>query len=419
MLLTSYAATASELDSQRIDFASGERAGQPSVTVDPREGFVVTWQERDGEDSLLRFAVIDASGAELRRGTIARGRDWFVNGADFPSLAVLDNGDWVSFTLRKSAPDTYAYDIHLQRSLDAGLSWGEPIRIHRDETRTEHGFVSMVAAGKDVVRLVWLDGRRMALDDDQATTEPADHDHASGDHGDPAAEHMTLRSAALDRKGVPFDEQELDDLTCACCQTDAVRLADGMLVAYRDRSRAEVRDIQLVEHRQGQWSAPRRLHPDNWVIAGCPVNGPALAASDGRIGALWPTMASGKMALQFSLPAAGAAGVEGESGNEDDHDEAPHATHTLTDADGELGRVDLVGWRAGRWLYTRLTSAEGSASLQLTLLDHAGQPVRALELAEKVGGFPRMAVQDEVALVVWTEQPAGPGSARIGLARVW
>jgi hypothetical protein len=403
LLLTSHVATASELDWQRIDFVSGERAGQPSVAVDPREGFVVTWQERDGDDSVLRYAVIDPAGTELRRGTIARGRDWFVNGADFPSLAVLDNGDWVSFTLRKSAPDTYAYDIHLQRSIDAGLSWGDTIRIHRDDTRTEHGFVSMVAAGKDVVRVVWLDGRRMAVDE-QADSQSGSHDHASGDHGDPAAEHMTLRSAALDRRGIPFDEHELDDLTCACCQTDAVRLGDGMLVAYRGRTRAEVRDIQLVGHHDGRWSAPRPLPADGWVIAGCPVNGPALAIADGRPAALWPTMANGPMALKF-------APADGE-GNFSD-------AMTLTDAEGELGRVDLAGWTGGHWLYSRLTSAAGSATLQLALLDDAGLELTTLELAQRVGGFPRLAVKDDVALVVWAEQPAGPGSARIGMARVW
>ncbi len=410
LLLASLTATATELEWQRVDFVSGERAGQPSVTVDGREGFVVTWQERDGEDSVLRFAVIDVAGAELRRGTIARGRDWFVNGADFPNLTVLDNGDWVSFYLQKSAPDTYAYDVQVVRSLDTGESWGDPVRVHRDGTRTEHGFVSMVAAGDDAVRLVWLDGRNMASDahDEHAGAESPGHDHASADHASAghtdAAEHMTLRSAALNRKRVPYDEIELDELTCACCQTDAVRTDDGMLVAYRGRTGAEVRDIQLVGHHDGSWSPPRPLPADGWVIGGCPVNGPALAIAEGRVAALWPTMANGPLALKFAL-------ADGEGHFSD--------AMTLTDAEGELGRVDLAGWTGGHWLYSRLTSAAGSATLQLALLDDAGLELKTLELADRVGGFPRLAVQEDVALVVWAEQPTGPGSARIGVARVW
>lgn len=403
-LLMSLTATASELDWQRIDFVSGERAGQPSVTVDPREGFVVTWQEREGDDSVLRFAVIDTAGAELRRGTIARGRDWFVNGADFPNLAVLDNGDWVTFTLRKSAPDTYAYDVHLQRSIDAGLSWGEPVRIHSDGTRTEHGFVSMVAAGADVVRLVWLDGRRMADGHNEHAASSDRSGHVDADHGDPAAEHMTLRSAALGRAGKPFDEHELDDLSCACCQTDAVRIGpDGMLVAYRDRDPTELRDIQLISYSEGDWSAPRLLHVDGWIIAGCPVNGPALAMAQGRMAALWPTMAGGTMALKFAL-----GDVSGRFAT----------ARTLSDAAGELGRVDLAGWAEG-WLYSRVSSHNGVLSLWLARLDAQGTSDAAIKLADKIGGFPRLAVHQGTGLVVWAEQGERSGSSRIGIARVW
>ena len=57
---------------------TGAKAAQPSVTVDPKEGFVVTWQEKDGEGSALRYAVLDPAGLERRRGLVSSGTERFV-----------------------------------------------------------------------------------------------------------------------------------------------------------------------------------------------------------------------------------------------------------------------------------------------------------------------------------------------------
>jgi hypothetical protein len=390
LLLISLAPAAAALQVERLPFASGERAGQPSVAVDPREGFVVTWQEREGEANALRFAVIDPAGAERRRGSVVVGSDWFVNGADFPNLAVLDNGDWVTFFLQKTSPGTYSYEVRLLRSRDAGASWDAPIVIHRDGTDTEHGFVSLIADGDDRVRAVWLDGRHMAA-----------HGEANGHEHGAASEQMTLRSAALGRDGVLRDEYELDDLTCACCQTDAVRLNGRQIVAYRDRSREEVRDISLVEFADGAWSAPRPLHRDGWTIAACPVNGPALATDGRRVAALWPTMADGQMRVQLALG-------EREFG----------PPVTLASGPSELGRVDLADWTEQRWLATRVAATDRLPTLWLDLVGEDGEVRAARPVASRVGGYPRLASASGVALLVWAEAGQAPGSSQIGMARI-
>jgi hypothetical protein len=370
---------------ERLPFASGERAGQPSVTVDPREGFVVTWQERIDSGSALRYSVIDADGSERRRGTVVTGDDWFINGADFPSLVVLDNGDWVTFFLQKTSPGTYSYAVHTLRSRDAGASWDPPLVIHRDGTDTEHGFVTLVADGGDRVRAVWLDGRHMAGAGDA---------HAHG-----SSEHMTLRSAAWGRDGRLQDEHEIDDLTCACCQTDAVRVGGRMRVAYRDRSAGEVRDIATVEFVDGAWTAPRILHADGWVMPACPVNGPALAVNSDRVATLWPTMAGGEMRLLLGFGDA-------------------ETVQAIATGPTELGRVDLAAWRDGQWLAARVAAPDHGPTLWLSLLASDGDVQREKPIAAKVGGYPRLATRDGVGLLVWAEQGETPGSSRIGLARV-
>jgi hypothetical protein len=386
LLLLAAALPAKDLTVDRVAFTSGAKAAQPSVTVDRREGFVVTWQERDGEGSALRFAVIDVAGKELRRGLVSSGEDRFINSADFPSLAVLDNGDWVTFWLQKTAEGTYAYEVRTTRSRDQGRTWDAHVVVHRDATPTEHGFVSMAAAGDDRVQLIWLDGRRMAASADA--------------HGEGGDEHMTLRSAVLGRDGVPTAEHELDSLTCACCQTDLVRGEDTTLAVYRDRSEKEIRDIGVVKFTGSKPSAPQRLHNDLWTMPGCPVNGPALAAQGGRFLSVWPTMAAGPMAIRVALSDA----------------QAFKAPITLAEGSAELGRLDVVALPRDGWLVSRVTTTERVPALTLTTLDSEGVTQTDQTVASPVGGYPRLAMHDGTVLVVFTE-PNGSGDSRVAVLR--
>ncbi len=365
---------------ERLAFGAGDGAGQPSVTADRRGGFIVTWQERAGSQASLRYATIDRNGREKRRGRIASGGDWFINWADFPSLAVLANGDWVTHYFEKAAGSPHAYDIRVVRSTDDGATWSRPVTPHRDGTASEHGFVSLVPLQEDRVLAVWLDGR-----------------HTTGAH----AGRMTLRSAVLNRAGALAEERQLDDSTCDCCQTDAARLEDGRtLIAYRDRSPAEVRDISVIERSgQGSWSTPRTVHADGWTIEGCPVNGPAIALNGSRVLTVWPTQAGGTPEVRYSLASSTARGP----------------ARTLATGAGTLGRVDAAAWEDG-FLVTWLGDAGGKAGLQLARIDRTGKVLTRQTVASvtstRMSGNPRLASDGERALLAWIEPaPAKDGQA--------
>ena len=80
-----------------------------------------------------------------------------------------------------------------------------------------------------------------------------------------------------------------------------------MIVAYRDRSPSEVRDIYYVRRENGKWSAPRAIHEDGWEITACPVNGPSIAADGRRVALAWYTEAQDRPRVQIAFsPDAGA-----------------------------------------------------------------------------------------------------------------
>lgn len=380
--------------SERLEFDAGMHASTPSLAVDPARGLVLTWQSREGSTASLNYALLNAEGRELRRGVVASGSDWFVNWADFPSLTVLDNKDWVTYWLQKSAPDTYAYDVRVLRSTNGGGRWSEPLTPHDDGTPTEHGFASLLPLDGARVQLLWLDGRH---------SQGAASDHASG-HSDEGP--MTLRGATINWHGRVEEAQELDALTCSCCQTDAVRIGKRALVVYRDRSDSEIRDIALVERdAKGVWSKPEIVHADGWQVAACPVNGPAIAANGKQALIAWPTLATPPMAVNYRIRNSGKY----------------TPMQQLEQGDAVLGRVDASAAADGGFAISWIGAGAAGAALKLATLDADGKLLRVREVAPlapgRSTGHPRLIWYREAHYLAWTES-LGPGKSRIALERV-
>ncbi len=244
-------------------------SGQQNLTTLPDGRIALSWIESEGRTHFLRFSVLQPDSSWSAPSTVVQGSDWFVNWADFPSMAVVNESFWAAHWLARSGKGTYAYDVNLSLSTDAGEHWGEPLVPHRDGTQTEHGFVSLLP-WRGMVSAVWLDGR-----------------NTEGGHGHGGP--MTLRHALIEDDGRITDEALLDDSVCDCCQTAAAVTSDSILVAYRDRSEEEIRDISVVRFADGVWSEPYPVSRDGWRIPGCPVNGPAIAARGNLVAVAWYT----------------------------------------------------------------------------------------------------------------------------------
>lgn len=203
---------------------------------------------------------------------------------------------------------------------------------------------------------------------------------------------MTLRHADFDARGEQGGSVELDGLTCDCCPTDAARGAGGWIAVYRDRSAEEIRDIRLTRQTTAGWSEPVRVHADGWRIAGCPVNGPAVAAAGERVAVAWFTAAGGRPRVWLAQSADGGRSFG-----------AP----VRIDAGAPLGRVDLVmhprhGLLAG-WLER---TGEGNARFLLRAVAADGTASQALTVtalpARRASGFPHLLATGEGLIAAWT-----------------
>ena len=118
--------------------------------------------------------------------------------------------------------------------------------------------------------------------------------HASGP--------MNLRSAFISSKGDVYENHLVDEMVCDCCQT-SVTVSNGIpIVVYRDRSRDEKRDISISRYIEGNWTKPVSIHDDNWIINGCPVNGPNIDSNGDKVVVSWFSASNGvpKVSLKFS-----------------------------------------------------------------------------------------------------------------------
>jgi hypothetical protein len=366
-------------------------SGEPNLATGPDGKVYLTWIEPAADSAhALRWSALDGAQWTAPR-TIATGRDWFVNWADFPALAVLPGGSMAAHWLQRSGPGTYAYDVRVARSADGGRSWTPGVVPHGDGRQAEHGFVAMWPGAGDSVGLVWLDGR----------------DNEGKEEDDPTAQTQ-LRAGMVSLSAGAAPDVQLDPRTCDCCQNAVALTAEGPLVVYRDRTADEIRDIYSVRWSGGRWSEPRAVHADGWRIAACPVNGPSVMADGRRVAVAWFTAADSlpRVRLAFSDDAG-------------EHWSAPiRVDSTGTAGRVAAGRVDVELLADGA-LVTWLEQVPGGAEIRARRVGHdgaLGEPrTIAASSAARSSGFPRMARHGDDMIFAWT-LPGSP--ARLHTARL-
>lgn len=356
-------------------------SGEPNLAVGPDGSVYLSWIEPAGESAhQLRFATRKRGAEWSEARTIAKGERWFVNWADFPAVLALPDGTLAAHWLARNGPSTYAYEVRVAISRDGGRTWSAGTVPHRDGTATEHGFVSLFPWDAGRAGLVWLDGRKTA-----------------GQSGHAGTAEMALMHTTIAADGSLGPENLLDPRVCDCCQTAVAVTADATIVAYRDRSAAEVRDIATVRYADGRWSEPVVVGADNWEIHGCPVNGPALAAEGARVALAWFSAPAEQGRVQLALSS--------DSGR-------TFGRPVRVDDGRPIGRVDVVVLPGGDAIVSWLEQAAKGAEVRARRITAAGLRGPALTLAQsseaRSSGFPRLERSAREVTVAWRDAADPP-----------
>lgn len=368
--------------------AAGSSA--PDLSIAPDGRLLLSWiNKTQGRRNVLQFgSYTNKGGWQSQPRTVAVGNSLLANWADTPHLRGTPDGAlWMQW-LQTDASKPAAYDTILARSRDGGQSWTQITRVNNDEKAAEHGFAAMWAEGQDSIGIAWLDGR------DKAPGHGEDHDGAGA---------MQLRQLDFDLDLQRGTDTVLDASACDCCQTDAAVTSKGPLVVYRDRSIEEIRDIAVVRRTAGTWGAPVSVHADGWKMAGCPVNGPAIAARghDAVVG--WYSEAGDTPALRLAR-----------STDAGDTFAAP----VVVDSGKQvLGRVDVAMDATQAWV-AWLREANGVQTLMLArYTPDLSRELQRMEIATLKGrgpatGSPKLVVDSTAGWLVWTDVDGGVASLK-------
>ena len=417
LLLFGAACEQSQAPARPMQIEAGPGSSLPRLSAGADNALWLSWVEGLGEQNYrLRFARLLDQGWSAP-ATVVEGSDWFVNWADFPSVVPISAKLAAAHWLTKRPGGTYAYDVAITLSTDDGKSWGSTLSPHTDRSATEHGFVSLFRAGNDL-GAVWLDGRRMAAsgsapsDSKHASGEHDRHGHADGqsdDHNDDNTDGgMSLRFGLISATTGVVIDQEVDPLTCDCCQTGAAVTSDGdVVVVYRDRDENEIRDIYFSRLNNRVWSPGQRLAADNWRIEGCPVNGPAIDADGRNVAVAWFTGADDMPRVRASWSDDGGRSFSG----------------PLEVAAGRtLGRVDIAMLPDGDAVVSWLTAVDdGLAEIRYRRLSQDGSLGRVWTLdatsSARSAGFPQLAAGGDGLVFAWTrvDDPGGIAVATVSL----
>ncbi|MEQ1514242.1 MAG: sialidase family protein [Lysobacteraceae bacterium] len=374
-------------------------SAQPDLAVSPDGRVLLSWiNSGGGRRPALQIAEFYADGHWEGPRTVAVGNSMFTNWADTPHIvATADHALWTHW-LQKSADAPYAYDVMLVRSLDHGMNWSAPRKVHDDGTQTEHGFVSMWAQSEGSLGIAWLDGRHSTEADASKGHDDSAEGHVDG-HGDGHdGGAMTLRAAVFDANLRASAETEIDAMTCDCCQTDVAATADGAVLVYRDRDENEIRDIYAARFDGKTWSKPARVHADDWKMPACPVNGPSVAAQGNDVAVAWYTAAGDEPAVKLARSIDGGTAFA-----------EPVTVDTGT---ATQGRVALAIDAQQVWIVWMREEA-GAQSLWLARYSpDLSKELQRIKLADLQGkgratGFPKLLLNGADAHVVWTDVADG------------
>jgi hypothetical protein len=298
---------------------------------------------------------------------VTSGADLLANWADTPVVAAAGDGALYAAWLVKIGQ---GYGVRMGRSSDAGATWRELGWLHADRSAAEHGFVSLAAEGSGV-RAIWL----------------------GGENAEKAGGSTALLTALV--SDAIRDERVLDERVCDCCSTGVARSADDLLVAFRDRSADELRDI-TVGRLAGAQFATAAAAADGWKLLGCPVNGPEIAARGSQAAVAWFTAAGNQARVQVAFSTDGGK---------------TFGSPMRVDGGTPLGRVGIAldGEDA---IVSWLEQTSAAAEVRLRRVAPAGRAGEAITVAEvpaaRASGVPRILADGSRLIVAWTDP--GPGA---------
>jgi hypothetical protein len=389
----------------------GRTNAYPSLAASG-EFAVLTWGATTKQGVTDVFVALSRDGgsnfaAPSRVNRLAGEADF--SGEQPPRIALIPRtGREPAIVVVWSAKTAAGTQLLSARSDDAGKTFALPFPLPGSEASGNRGWQSIATDRKGGVATVWLDHREIASSRAATTsTGHAGHQHRAG--GQKPADGVAraqLSKLMFSRLGEPGSSRTLTGGVCYCCKTAiATDASGGVYAAWRHVYEGNIRDIAFTKSSDGgrTFSRPVRVSDDNWVLDGCPENGPAIAVDDAnRIHVVWPTLIPGSkpsaeptLALFYAMSTDGRrftprqpVPIEG----------FPRHPQIAVRPNGEL----IVAWDEQARGTRRIALARGRVDAK-----GSARVVRQSIADGQRAEYPAVAQAGDATIVAWTSGPIG------------
>ena len=113
-----------DVDVQLIQTDAKPGSSAPHLATNHEGPVVLSWLEPNGSMTELRYSTFERD-EWTPSSLVAKGSNWFVNWADFPSVVPISQDLWAAHWLVRQPAGGFAYDVEIARSNDGGMTWSD------------------------------------------------------------------------------------------------------------------------------------------------------------------------------------------------------------------------------------------------------------------------------------------------------
>jgi hypothetical protein len=401
-----------ETNGKAIEIGVSGRANANASIASAGSFVGVAWAARTKEGVTDIFAVVSRDGGRAFRSPVRVNHvagEAAVSGEQPPRIALLPRraGD-PALVVVWTAKSPSGTRLVSARSTDAGRSFGPTTSVPGSDATGNRGWESMAINAQGDPVAVWLDHREVPARP-AGTATSGGHQHGAMQHQTDGAARAQLSKIFFAKLNDPASARAIAPGVCYCCKTSVATGANGSIVAaWRHVYPGNIRDIALAKSSDGgrTFSLPIRVSEDNWVLDGCPENGPAVIVDQtNAIHIVWPTLVRGSggnetPALFYAMSRDGLRFTKRQEIQTDGVPRHPQI------AVGPAGKI-AVAWDEQLRSARRIIIARGA-------IDY-GNPVRFTResVTEEVGSYPAIAPVADGMLVAWTSGSADNSVLRV------
>lgn len=249
----------------------------PGLTSDQNGNTVLSWVRINNDSSYSFCYARTSDGKKFGNAIVVNTANAIhPHSENLPKIIFKPSGEIIALwgVANPNPKNKYSGLVFYSQSFDNGKSWCEAKPLTKETSSVDQRYYDVALLPDGEVGAIWLDNRK------------------SGNQ--PGSSLFFAKTKGRDGF---IGEQKIAESCCPCCRTDLfVDKKGGIHVLYRGIIEDSIRDmVHTLSIDEGKsFSAPSRIHNDNWILKACPHTGPSMTENSQGIHFAWFTGGSNK-----------------------------------------------------------------------------------------------------------------------------